>query len=255
MKKYCYVLVSCILMTSLCSATVVDPAATGKLAVGLDGSSVVTTGGVVTQWTDQIGNYDATGSASLISANTGNGFHNVLSFDGTQSLRTGVFDAAFPQTNVIFIVAAYETPIEARFLVDGINSSGRNAVYTRSNGTYAMYAGAQIINNNVVAQTGVFQVYCAIFNGTSSQLRIDGTKILGTANVGTAALNGLAIASDYNNNQKLSGKIAEILVYNGGLNTAQIETIEGYLQSKYIIPEPATLALLAIGIAAVKFKK
>jgi hypothetical protein len=254
MKKF-YCLAICILMAGICSAAVIDPAATGKLVLGFDGSSVVANSGAVTQWIDQVGDYDAAGSATLVSVDTGNGLHDVLSFNGTQSLRTSAFSTALSQTNVIFIVAEMESPIATRALVDGLSSSSRNALYTRSDGSYGMYAGSQIINGNVIAQTGVFQVYTAIYAGTTSQLRIDGTKVLGIGNVGTASLNGLSIAANYNNVQMLNGKIAEVLVYHGGLNTAQIETVEGYLQSKYIIPEPATMALLLVGFAFARFKK
>ncbi|WP_432797668.1 LamG-like jellyroll fold domain-containing protein [Poriferisphaera sp. WC338] len=189
---------------------------------------------------------------TLVTANTGNGNHSVIDFDGSQTLATAAFDGGeIGRTNTIFIVASRDSGPNS-FLVDGISNGKRHAVFTRSNGTHAIFGGSQIINNGATASLGEFEVYTAIFSSSASQsqLRINGTKVVGSGNTGSDLLSGLQVGAQAGGGgSRLDGQIAEILVYNGGLNTAQIESIEGYLADKYInpVPEPMGTAVLGLG--------
>ena len=240
-------------------ASVTAPDAGGKLSIGFDGDDVTLDGSLVDSWNDQVSgggidNATAGGSRrpTLTTANTGNGVHNVIDFSGGQYLKTADFVGGdMAQANAIFIVAKWDT-LSNDFLFDGISSGERHAVYTRSGDTYGMYAGSQIINGNVQAVTGEFQVFSALFNGSSSLFRVNGTNVL-SGNVGNEVLGGLSIGSNYGASGFLDGQVAEVLVYNGGLNSAQLLDIENYLQNKYVIPEPATFGLLLGGAGAVLF--
>ena len=256
-KKVCFVagLALTLVLSGNAFSTIAAPDAGGKLFLGFDGTDVTSADGtLVDSWNDQVAaggidNATAGGARrpSLITVNTGNGLHPVIDFNSAQYLKTADFVGGdISQTNVIFIVAAWDT-LSSDYLFDGISSSERHALYTRSNNTYGMYAGAQIINGNVPAVTGEFQVFAASFTGGGNGwLRINGTQVL-NGNVGNDVLGGLSIGSNYGASGFLDGKVAEVLVYNGGLNTAQLLSIEDYLQNKYIVPEPATMALLAMG--------
>ncbi len=249
--------VSCLLLSgSISQATVTAPDAGGKLAIGYDGDDVtVSEGTLVDSWNDQIstrGTDNATAGGTrrptLVSVNTGNGYHNVIDFNGGQYLKTAEFaNGDMVQTNVIFLVASWDS-LSSDYLFDGISSDKRNALYTRSNNSYAMYAGNQIINNNGIADTGTFHVFAVSFtSGGNGWLRVDGTRLL-YGDEGNNVLGGLSLGSNYGASGLLDGKIAEVLVYDGGLNTAQIESIESYLTNKYLVPEPATIGLIGLGL-------
>ncbi len=255
--------VGCVLLVgSAVNATVTAPDAGGKLAIGYDGSNVtITEGTLVDSWNDQIStrgvdNASAGGSRrpQLVTVNTGNGNHQVVDFNGAQYLKTSAFaNGDMIQTNVIFLVASFDTTPAGQSLFDGISSDKRNALYVRpkpsgTNGSYGMYAGSQIINENVLADTGSFHVFAASFtNGSNGWLRIDGNRVL-YGDVGSEVLGGLSLGSNYGASGFFNGKIAEVLVYDGGLNTAQIESIESYLTNKYLVPEPASAALISLGL-------
>ena len=260
MKILCTaILVSTLFASGSVLASITAPDAGGKLSVGFDGSDVTVEGSLVDSWNDQIlagGDDDAaalgTRRPTLTTANTGNGVHNVIDFSGAHYLKTLDFSGGdMAQANAIFIVASWDT-LSNDSLFDGISSGERHAVYTRTGNTYGMYAGSQTINGNVQAVTGEFQVFSALFNGSSSLFRVNGVNVL-SGNTGSNVLGGLSIGSNYGAGNFLDGQVAEVLVYNGGLNTAQTEDIEDYLQNKYIIPEPATLGLFLSSAVAALF--
>ena len=51
-----------------------------------------------------------------------------------------------------------------------------------------------------------------------------------------------------NGNGGMNGYIAEFILYGSKLSDADRLGVETYLNNKYIVPEPATLALLATGL-------
>ena len=225
--------------------SVTAPAAGGKLVIGYDATSVIESSGQVTQWIDQVGESDAYADLVAqrpvrIAINTGAGENQVLQFSGINRLKTDPFASSITQPTAIFIVANFDT-IGTYYLFDGIDGSNRNALYTRTDFTFGMFGGSQIINTNIPATAGTFKVYSAVFNGASSLMRIDGTGVL-SGNVGAQSLLGLSIGTDRNGNQTFQGKIAEVLVYDGGLNTEQIVAIEEYLKYKYIVAKDPHLA-------------
>ncbi len=242
---YVSLLVMFVALVSVSPAAVTAPTGGGKLALGFDGTDVVLGSGTkVTTWTDQVSDYDAAAvlfaqQPTLVDLDTGNGVHPVVDFDGSMNyMETAAFSSVFNQANVIFMVAAWDVLPVSLYMFDSIDGANRNALYSRSDSSFGMFAGSQIINGNVQAVTNTFQVYTAVFNGANSLLRIDGASVLG-GNTGTLGLSGLTIGADRNGNQVFNGKIAEVLVYDGGLNTEQILAIETYLREKYIVtPDP-----------------
>ncbi len=249
MKK---LLLIVMILASVALGAVTAPTAGGKLKVGFDGTGVTLDGGSrVISWTDQISGYNAAATLAekrpfLINANTGNGIHPVLDFDNKYFLKTPAFSSLFTQTNVMFVVAA-KTASGVDYFCDGLTAANRNSFYTRvatPPHSYAMYSyNAQLINGNAleVVDPNNYQIFTVVFAGTSSMMRIDGVVKL-SGNAGPGPLDGLAIGSDRNGNQCFRGRMAEFLVYDGGLNTEQILAVEDYLKYKYKITPSAGIA-------------
>ncbi len=57
----------------------------------------------------------------------------------------------------------------------------------------------------------------------------------------------------YDNTLPLSGDIGEIIIYKSELNGTDRGKVESYLNDKWVVPEPTSLALLTIGSLAVVF--
>jgi len=249
MKK---LLLIVMILSTVALGAVTAPDAGGKLKVGFDGTSAtLDASNRVISWIDQISGYNANATLAekrpyLINVNTGNGIHPVLEFDNKYFLKTAAFSAPFVQTNVIFAVAA-KTASGVDYFCDGLTSANRNSFYTRSATpphSYAMYSyNTQLINGAAleVVDPNNYQIFTVVFAGTSSQMRIDGVVKL-SGNAGTGPLDGLAIGSDRNGNQCFRGRMAEFLVYDGGLNTEQILAVESYLRYKYKITPSASIA-------------
>ncbi len=58
-----------------------------------------------------------------------------------------------------------------------------------------------------------------------------------------------------NSANRFKGLVAEILVYGSDLSPADITAVEDHLVTKYLIPEPATLALLGVGILVLSARR
>lgn len=249
MKKFLLIVM---ILSSAALAAVTAPTAGGKLKLGFDGTGVTLDGSNrVISWIDQVSDYDASVTLAekrpyLKNVNTGNGIHPVLEFDNKYFLKTPAFASLFNQTNVIFVVAA-KTASGVDYFCDGLSAANRNSFYTRSATpphSYAMYSyNTQLINGNAleVVDPNNYQIFTAVFSGTSSMMRIDGVVKL-SGNAGTGPLDGLTIGSDRNGNQCFRGRMAEVLVYDGGLNTEQILAVEDYLKYKYKIAASASIA-------------
>jgi len=230
---------------------VTAPDAGGKLVIGFDGSEVVVDGSSrVTQWTDQIGDNDAlstTAAPYLQTVNTGNGLHPVVSFNGNCFLKTNPFTTPLSQRNAIFVVSS-RIGLKNDYIFDGTDVTNRHGLVSRANFTYGMVAAKQIINENVSTtinsdpnKANYVEVFTLLFNGATSEMRINGTRVL-FGDVGNVPLGGLTLGAWYNGTSAFNGKIAEFLVYNGTLTGSEVLEVENYLRYKYQLSSDANKA-------------
>ncbi len=230
---------------------VTAPDAGGKLVIGFDGSDVVVDGGGrVTLWTDQIGDNDAaatTAAPYLETVNTGNGLHPVVSFRGANFLKTAPFATPLDQRNAIFVVSS-RIGLKNDYIFDGTDVTNRHGLVSRANFTYGMVATKQIINENVSTtvnsdpnKANYVEIFTLLFNGATSEMRINGTRVL-SGDVGNVPLGGLTIGAWYNGTAAFNGKIAELLVYNGILTHSDVLDVEDYLRLKYQVAANADKA-------------
>lgn len=194
----------------------------------------------VTTWEDQSGNgNDLAQSTSAAKptyrTNVVNG-KPVVRFDGTDdTMVTAAFASELAQPNTIIAVALFATTATTnRMICDGLAAGKRHAMYSHLNsgGKWTFYAGTTEVNGSVIA-TGAFHVVSAIYNGASSVLYLNGAQDA-TGNTGSNPLSGLRLGS-FAGAAFLNGDIAEILVYDSALSTADRESVEEYLMEKYAL--------------------
>lgn len=178
----------------------------------------------------------------------------VVRFDGADDFMqsAGSFSTVLAQPTEIFIV----------WKADSVGGSASVAYDDGPAGTdrqFMAYETGQleIGAGNVVGFSTPFStaVYAtAIYNGSSSSLRVNGVVKFAGVNVGSSSLGGVTLGGRFDlvgvDRFSLDGYIAEMLVYSSPLDTTQRDAVEAYLNNKWFvaIPEPGSLSLLAIGI-------
>jgi hypothetical protein len=195
-------------------------------------------GTALTGWTDQSGN----GSNPVIvgnpmySTNMLNGLP-VVQFDGDDELRTVDLDGLAGDDNTIITVARrtgisddqfiYQenkrvlgynvtaNPFTFNFLAASDNTNGRNNP-SRATSSASGATAFNVISSAVDTGTGDVDL---VVNGTVSTGDAPTNPTGGTATIGT----------------DLEGEIAEIIVYNRALNSAELRAIYTYLSEKYSI--------------------
>jgi len=248
---------------------------TSGLKVHLDaGVGVTSSGGSVSQWSDQSGNsnhvYQATAANQpALFASVINGLP-VVRFDG--NLASGGVNADFMlSTNTLASMItnnAYTTftvfkpttvfrntsPGYTNDVVFG-DSHGYVALALRKPGTLpaaSLYAyNFSSTDDQAIVATTTGQFYIATTRLASGVLSLD---VLGgpsaTVASGTTATTGvLGLSSGYVFNQTIfRGDIAELLIYNRALNATERADVQLYLNEKYgLVPEPASAGLLCAG--------
>lgn len=211
--------------------------------------TTVNDGGVVkvNQWDDLAAsdayNLTLTGSEPnqpvLVEEVFPTGTKNVVEFDGTVSIfESELMETPTTLPTTMFVVAKRYSASGASYLFDGLTSETRRACMADGSPlTNSIWAGSY--HRSFSVDTGHWQLFTAIYNGSWSQLLIDG-KIDAEAEygaVGTRPFAGLTVGGQNGGGNVLDGAIAEILVYEGALNEATRESVEQDLMTKYgIVP-------------------
>ena len=124
-----------------------------------------------------------------------------------------------------------------RVLFDG--SYGSNASYDDwrqnigKNGSNYWVVNGATTSTTATADTWFYTTM--IFNGSSGQLNVNGTTISSTLATGDRKLRfgTMGVWSDGTSTQRWEGKIAEFIVYNRLLTSAEILEVEAYLKDKW----------------------
>lgn len=163
----------------------------------------------------------------------------VLRFDGVDDFLAAVaFGAALAQPNTIFAVYTNGTNAAGEVITDGDSASrhqlaARGAAY--AGGAQAgMYAGTVLAGGASYAGA-TSRIFAAKFNGASSKLWVDGGAAKVTGDAGAASWARVVLGTDSltPGTQFLHADLAEVLVYNAGLTTCQLDSVGGYLATKY----------------------
>lgn len=194
-------------------------------------SAGLTNGAAVATWADQSGNrYDVTQATGanqpIFNTNQINGLP-ALTFNGT----TQFLGATIPNTNQpLTVFAFYKT---ATISGGGyyFGGGGGNIRLGRSSADSFLYAGFSLFGTDSLNTTNWFET-TTVVNGASSSFRTNGAA----AGSGNASTNNLGTTLDVGwdgGNQFWTGQIAELIVYNAALGITDIQTVEGYLNTKY----------------------
>ena len=97
--------------------------------------------------------------------------------------------------------------------------------------------------------TASFHVIEKLYNSGNFQGFLDKNQVINatgaTYNLGNTET---GVGRQYDTGTYYGGDIAEVVIFNSALSTADRQTVENYLASKYAVaPEPASIGLLAVG--------
>lgn len=142
-----------------------------------------------------------------------------------------IFTSAFTlnQPSSVFVVAKYGTATSGNTLIDGLTGNTRRIC--DQGGIWSIFAGApQPLFNSVDTNRHALQ---AVYNGTSSVFRIDGTDN-SPVSTGTASASGVRIGGfDDAANFSWEGLVEEVAVWNRDLTLVERIGLYNYAKFKY----------------------
>lgn len=200
--------------------------------------------GNVSHWTDLSGRgvhvAQTTISAQPTRISNGPGGKPAVRFSGIQSLLSGAatdLQAGSSDLTVIAVLlpATGQTAAAEVFTYGGSEYAGEGLIAesaTRFNLRWYDGSGGEQRSPSANLTSGQTQLVTAIKNGSSTAILRNGVT-LGTAAVPAAAA---PIIAKLALGHGLSGQLAELLVYNRALTTAEREQVEGILAARYSVP-------------------
>jgi len=189
----------------------------------------LTDGDSVSTWADETGNgYDLTaGTAPSYQASEINS-NPAVAFDKANSEFLDVDFSALSQPNTIFAVIRTDSVGENERIWDSSTGVNDHSFYGSGSPTdYAINAGVNLRDGAINTNNHIFT---ALYNGSSSVLRIDGSDAV-SGDAGTTALDGYRLAS-LANGRYGSITVGEILIYPADKSSIQGD-VESYLSDKW----------------------
>jgi hypothetical protein len=199
-----------------------------------DTTTITASSGSVSQWNDKSGNgRNVSQSNAANQPTTGvatqNGL-NVLDFN-VDLLQSAAFTQAQPFTAAV-VARSTNTGTGNR---QAVGNDGTTPTVYENNGVWRIFAGTELISTT--ARNDAWHYFSAIFNGSSSNLRLDGTQIA-SGNAGTNGYSNRRInigssLSGGNPSATWLGQIAEVILFSRVLSADEIAEVETYLANKW----------------------
>jgi hypothetical protein len=199
-------------------------------------------GDVIGAWADQSGNGNdvtqaTTGNKPTLKLAIKNG-RPVIRFDGAGDNLQGVLSDALSQPFTIFAVAALDAvavDAGAGIIIDGDDVTNRAVLEQQSQGgdtdTWSIYAGSFVTGG---VSDSNWNIWAALFNGASSEFWINGAS---EASGGAGASNpdGITVGTRYlaDATSAWDGDVAEVIIYDPSLSTADRQQVEQYLSTRW----------------------
>lgn len=172
----------------------------------------------------------ATGADQPLLVASGQNGKPIMRFDGVTERMTAA-TITYSQPNTLFMVCTSPSS-DGRAMFDGDDASNRNLLNRQVTNTYRVFAGASA--NGGTASIAI-KIFRALYNGTSSELDIDGSSIFTGSDAGTQGLNDVIIASFDGQTGFGNIDVAEILFYNASVSSGDKTSILNYLNNKWAV--------------------
>lgn len=158
----------------------------------------------------------------------------VVRFDGSDDkLLSSPFSSAISQPNTIVIVT--KSIGAGAYAYDGLSSGNRHLLDMNgvSSQAGAFAGGFYNSDGGTLTPTNV-NLITIIYNGASTQIRINGVLASGSGDCSTNPMDGLTMGATYDGAYG-NLDIAELLICSDGLSGGDITSVESYLMTKYAI--------------------
>jgi hypothetical protein len=153
---------------------------------------------------------------------------NVLDFT-TAHLESAIFNQTQPVT--IFVVAQSDVIGDAHLIGNGGTTP---VIYDGAGSQWRIFAGT-VLSSSTTPDTSA-HVFSAVFNNTSSLLRLDGTQIAsGNANTKGWSNKPFTMGATPDNVWGWNGWIGEVLFYDSVISGTDLTDVETYLNTKWAV--------------------
>ena len=218
------------------------PSDIAGLILHLDASALagLSDGDPVTTWADSGPNgyspTQATSGNRPLYRPAGINGRPALEFDGTNDNLAVAFGTTYSQPNTIFSVVQFVTvpANDAYPWLDGVASSNRHWMGSGTSNQFSIWAGSSFLDSGIAESTNPILVR-GIYNGGSSSVTIGGGDPATGTNVGSQGMSGITVGSRWDNQRHVAVRVAEIAVWSGVLTDRDIERVEDYLRTKYLL--------------------
>jgi hypothetical protein len=190
-------------------------------------------GTTVSQWRDKSGfNYHMVPKSSGPTRNAFLNSRKVLAFTASQTIGNDTINLA-SSANTVFVVTRLTGTTNGRVLTCNLDSGGNNWLLGHHGGTSNAYYAEGWVYDSSGASTS-FQIYMGDWSGSSTDLAnfyINGTAYATNNTAASAGPNKLGI--NYYSNETSTCEVAEIVVFNRVLSTAERRLVDTYLGQKW----------------------
>jgi PKD repeat protein len=162
----------------------------------------------------------------------------VIRFNGTSSKLATEFETICPQPNTIFIVYKISGLSYNQVILDALTTN-RSILQFYINKLKLKSMTDDIVEYTLSVPTP-FLLNTLIYNSPDSKL-YDFATLKSEGNSGSLGFDGFCLGSTQDNQAFFEGDIAEVLFYDGVLNTASVRHIQQYLYTKYFDYPPVNL--------------
>src|SRR3972149_237298 len=201
-----------------------------------DAGAGLADGDPVGTWTDQNGVMHATQATAANKPTYKTAILNglpIVRFDGVDDqLTTPSYPVALPYPYTVLIVFKNTIFKDYNVICNDLTTHNAQGLHGNSANIYLYNGSAALVG----ITTSAFKLLYIEWNGANSKYAVNGAALSGPVDPGTLrpTLSGLSIGAEtffY----PLAGDIAEVLVYNSALSTANKAALETYLNSKWAL--------------------
>ena len=190
-------------------------------------------GTTVSQWRDKSGfNYHMVPKSSGPTRNAFLNSRKVLAFTTSQTIGNDTINLA-SSANTVFVVSRLTGTTNGRVLTCNLDSSGNNWLLGHHGGTYNDYYAEGWVTDGGSLDTN-WRMYMGDWSGTSTDLAnfySNGTAITTNSTAASQGPNKLGV--NYFSSELSTCEVAEIVVFNRVLSTAERRLVHTYLGQKW----------------------